>query len=103
MSDEQTNANLRWWVVIVFLGVVTAFIYVLIFQPQAAYLWLKENLLVAWAVLGVAICGTGVFFLITARSSGQRRSVNQIRGVIYCLIGACILLAVSLNNTGINQ
>lgn len=95
MTDEQTNANTKWWIVIVFLSLATTFIYFLIFQPEAVSLWLRDNLIVSWTALGVAIIGTGLFFLISAQSSGQRRSLNRIRGTIYCLIGASILLAVS--------
>jgi hypothetical protein len=75
----------------------TMFIYFLIFQPEAVSLWLRENIMVSWTALGVAIIGTGLFFLISAQSSDQRRSLNRIRGAIYCLIGASILLAVSFN------
>ncbi|MEE4282593.1 MAG: hypothetical protein V2I41_11670 [Pseudomonadales bacterium] len=95
MTDEQTNANAKWWIVIVFLSLATIFIYFLIFQPEAVSLWLRDNLMVSWTALGVAIIGTGLFFFLSAKSSGRRRSLNRIRGTIYCLIGASILLAVS--------
>ena|GEM_PF-2662742 len=98
MNDKQANSNTYWWLTILLLSVATAFIYFLIFEPQLASVWLRDNLVLSWAILGVLICLVGLFFLRRALSDDQRRSVDRIRGGVYCAIGGTILLALIFTN-----
>ena len=94
MNDKQANSNAYWWLTIFLLSVTTACIYFLIFEAQLASVWLRDNLLLSWGVLGVLICLVGFFFFRRAQSDDQHRPFDRIRGGIYCAVGGAILLAL---------
>ena len=73
------------------LGLVTGFIYFVIFNPESSGNWLAENMRLSWTILGIAMGSFGIF--LVAKSNAQS-SYHRIRGAVYSMIGASILVTV---------